>query len=65
MRDIAVEYSLKRLGSFCPPDHVTVQQATDVFCKYLRDAPEQRSTTAAILFGEAMAKVWPCKGGFP
>ena len=51
---------MKRLGSFCPPDHVMVQQAADVFCKYLREAPEKRSTTAAILFGEAMTKAWPC-----
>jgi Rap1a immunity proteins len=61
VRDYAVKYSLTRLGSFCPPGHVTVPQAADVFCKYLRDAPEKRSNTAAILFGEAMTKVWPCK----
>jgi hypothetical protein len=55
MRDAAVTYSLKRLGSFCTPDHATVQQAADVFCKYLRDSPERRHSTGAILFGEAMA----------
>jgi Rap1a immunity proteins len=60
MRNAAVKYSLKRLGSFRPPGHVTVQQAADVFCKYFRETPEQRSNGAVILFGEAMTKAWPC-----
>jgi hypothetical protein len=61
MTNAVVEYGLRRLGIFCPPHGVTIQQAADVFCKHLRDRPEERHTTAAIVFGEAMAKAWPCK----
>lgn len=56
-RDIALEW----LGRFCEPKHVTLDQATDVFCAYLRDLPEKRNESAAILFTSAMKKAWPCK----
>jgi hypothetical protein len=59
--DAGVEYGLQRLGVFCPPPGVTIGQATDVFCKYLRDSPEKGHTSGAILFSEAMPKAWPCK----
>jgi hypothetical protein len=49
--EAAVKFLLRRLGSFCPPDNVTVQRATDAYCKYLHEEPEKRSTSAAILFG--------------
>jgi hypothetical protein len=56
-----IEYGRQLLGVFCPPDRVTVQQATDVFCKYVRNAPEKRHTTGTMLFNEAMTKAWPCR----
>jgi len=60
MVDTEHKYGRELLGVFYPPDHVTVQQATDVFCKHIRDSPEKRHTTGAILFKEAMTKAWPC-----
>jgi hypothetical protein len=59
--DAAVNFALERLGRFCEPHHVVVEQATDVFCAYLRDVPERRNDSAAILFSNAMKKAWPCK----
>ena len=56
-RDIALDW----LGRFCEPEHVTLDQATDVFCAYLRDLPEKRNESAAILFSNAMKRAWPCK----
>jgi hypothetical protein len=56
-----IEYGRQLLGVFCPPDRVTVQQATDVFCKYVRDAPEKRHIAGALLFNEAMTSTWPCR----
>jgi hypothetical protein len=49
------------LVGYCEPPRVTVDQVTDVFCAYLRDAPEERNVHAALLFNTAMKKAWPCK----
>ena len=59
MTDVSVEAGLLLLGTFCPPSHVTIQKATDVFCKYLRDSPEKRHLTGAILFSQAMTNACP------
>jgi hypothetical protein len=61
MAKAEIEYGRQLLGVFCPPDGVTVQQATAVFCKYVRDTPEKRHTSGALLFKDAMTNAWPCK----
>jgi hypothetical protein len=58
--DASVREQLFVLGSFCPPGHVTIQQATDLFCRYLRDSPEERHLNGAFLFSRAVTKAWPC-----
>jgi hypothetical protein len=52
---------LDRLGRVCEPDDVALEQVTEAFCAYLRNAPEMREKSAAILFAKAMTKAWPCK----
>jgi hypothetical protein len=60
--DAEVDFQLKRIAGYCAPRHVTVEQVTDVFCKYLRDLPEKRDGLPSILFSEALTKAWPCPG---
>jgi hypothetical protein len=48
------------LVGYCEPAELTVQQATDVYCKFLEDNPEKRSAPGASLFTEAMRRAWPC-----
>jgi len=61
--DAAIDFALETLGGFCVThgDAVTVDQVTDVYCIYLRNAPEKRNRSAAVLFFEAIKKAWPCK----
>jgi Rap1a immunity proteins len=54
-------YALDRLGRFCEPEHIILEQVTDVFCAYLQDVPERRQDPAPFLFSKAMTKAWPCK----
>jgi hypothetical protein len=58
----AVDFALKRVVGYCKPKHATLEQVTDVFCKYLREFPEKRDGLPAILFSEALTKAWPCPG---
>jgi Rap1a immunity proteins len=58
--DAAISWEKEMIFGYCEPQHVTAQQVTDVFCAYLRDKPERRAAPAAILFKEAMQRVWPC-----
>jgi Ssp1 endopeptidase immunity protein Rap1a len=58
--DALIALQEKLTAGYCEPPHVTVQQVTDVFCAFLRDKPEKRSAPAAMLFTEAMQRVWPC-----
>jgi hypothetical protein len=51
----------KMTFGYCEPSNITVQQVTDIFCAFLRDSPQKRSDPAAMLFTEAMKRVWPCK----
>ncbi|MGW5960650.1 Rap1a/Tai family immunity protein [Methylorubrum thiocyanatum] len=44
----------------CMPEGVSIQQARDVFCKYLSDHPESRHRTAAHLVLESIKTAWPC-----
>jgi len=59
--DAGVDFALERLGRFCEPDRVALEQVTDVFCAHIRDVPERRSEPATFLFSSAMKKAWPCK----
>lgn len=45
---------------YCIPKGVTVSQAYDVLCKYLRNAPEERHEEGAWLARRALIKAWPC-----
>ena len=60
--DTEVDFSLKRIVGYCAPAHATLEQVTDVFCKYLKDVPEKRDGLPSILFSEALTKAWPCPG---
>ncbi|MGW5960198.1 Rap1a/Tai family immunity protein [Methylorubrum thiocyanatum] len=44
----------------CMPESVSIQQARDVFCKYLSDHPEDRHRTAAHLVFASIRAAWPC-----
>ena len=62
LNDAAVNFALKWVVGYCKPEHVTLEQVTDVFCKYLREFPEKRDGLPPILFSEALTKAWPCPG---
>jgi hypothetical protein len=57
-----VKFALKRVVGYCTPEHATLEQVTDVFCKYLREFPEKRDGQPPIPFSEALTKAWPCPG---
>ena len=56
---IAVDFEVKWVGRYCVPRGTTVEQMTDVFCKWLRDNPQERHSSATTLFPAGMM-VWPC-----
>jgi Rap1a immunity proteins len=58
--DAQVDFALKRVVGYCAPQRVTIEQATDVFCGYLKDSPAKRDGLPAILFSDALTKAWPC-----
>jgi 3-hydroxy-3-methylglutaryl CoA synthase len=60
--DTEVDYAIKRVVDFCKPGGATLEQVTDVFCKFLRDSPEERHGLPAILFNNGLKKAWPCPG---
>lgn len=49
------------IRGYCAPKGATVQQAADLYCKYLQDNPAQRQKTAIGLLYEALKAAWPCK----
>lgn len=53
-------YSKNIEHRICMPEGVSIQQAQDVFCKYLSDHPESRHRTAAHLVLESIKAAWPC-----
>jgi 3-hydroxy-3-methylglutaryl CoA synthase len=57
-----VDFAIERVIGFCKPEHATLEQMTDMFCKSLRDNPAQRDGLPAILFNDAGKKAWPCPG---
>jgi hypothetical protein len=60
LSDRMADYALSRVVGYCVPRAATLDQVTDVFCKYLRDTPEERHGLPPILFSEALTKAWPC-----
>ena len=55
-----IDFGVEFIAAYCRPPEATLNQITDVFCKYLRDMPEERDGLPAILFNDAMTKAWPC-----
>jgi Rap1a immunity proteins len=51
--------AMKGIGWICFPVNMNIQQATDVFCKFLHDNPQERNKPATILFLQAMEKAFP------
>jgi len=47
----------------CPPQNITAGQARDVVKQYLEINPEKRHYSADSLVVNAIAQVWPCRGG--
>jgi Rap1a immunity proteins len=45
----------------CVPTDVTGRQLVDVVLKYLREHPETRNQSAALLATLATIEAWPCK----
>ena len=60
--DAEVDYAIERVVGFCKPEHATLEQMTDMFCKFLKESPAQRDGLPAILFNDAGKKAWPCPG---
>lgn len=58
--DIEIDFALDRVVGYCKPERVTLEQVTDVFCKYLADNPAERDGLPAIMFPRALTKTWPC-----
>jgi hypothetical protein len=45
---------------YCLPAGVSLGQATDVFCKYLKDNPAERPKDGAYLVGASLKADFPC-----
>jgi hypothetical protein len=56
---ILVDMSIERVIGFCMPQHATMRQITDIFCKYLKDTPTERDGLPAIILNKALTKAWP------
>ena len=60
--DASAEFAmtiLDSIGVFCVPTKTNPKQLTDMFCKYLRDNPEERDQGGSSLVVRAMAKGFP------
>jgi hypothetical protein len=40
--DAQVDFAIERVVGFCKPELATLEQMTDMFCKFLKDSPAQR-----------------------
>jgi Rap1a immunity proteins len=60
--DHEVDFALERITPYCKADGVTLEQMTDVFCKYLKDNPAKRDGLPSIMFAESLKSAWPCQG---
>ncbi len=57
--EILVNMSIERVIGFCMPEHATMRQITDIFCKYLREMPAERDGLPAIILNKALTQTWP------
>jgi len=55
-----LHYFLGQISGYCTPEGATLDQAADIFCKYLQDTPAERQETAARLLARALKAAWPC-----
>jgi hypothetical protein len=53
--------TLLLIEGYCPQERVSLVQAPDVFCKYLKDNPADRHKPATFLISESLKEVWVCK----
>lgn len=60
--DAQVDFALQRIVGYCKSRHATLEQVTDVFCKYLKENPAKRDGLPAIMFSESLTTAWPCPG---
>jgi len=49
------------IENYCIPAGASLGQAVDVFCKYLKDNPEERHLPASVLAAKSLGLAWPCK----
>src|SRR3954463_4178783 len=48
------------IGALCVPNGVTGTQVADVVCRYVRDNPQERQFSAAVVSILALRKSFPC-----
>jgi hypothetical protein len=46
---------------YCAPSSVTMNQAVDIVCKYLREKPETRHFGGSSIVQNAMREAFPCR----
>lgn len=56
-----LHYFLGQMTGYCTPEGATLDQAADIFCRYLQAAPAERQETAARLLARALKATWPCR----
>jgi len=49
------------VANICLPQELTLQQTTDVICKFLNDNPKERHLTAAYHLTHALSEAYPCR----
>ena len=57
---LGVHDALSGTGSFCPPENFTINEATAIVRRYLRQNPGQLNKTADTLVVKALAQAFPC-----
>ncbi len=55
-----VYFALKEVQGWCIPQGVTLGQASDVFCKYLRSNPAERNKGASAILKTSFGEAWVC-----
>jgi hypothetical protein len=51
---------VKQIEGYCIPQGAVLNQASEIFCKYLQDNPAQRHKPGHVLFRDALLAAWPC-----
>jgi hypothetical protein len=50
----------KMRGDVCMRASATLTQATEAFCRYLKDDPAAQRQSAGVSLAAALSKTWPC-----